>query len=105
MRHNTDVFDVPVWHRQPKLVIEVFRVPRCALECLLHERHVLRMNPLQSEVKSRFHGPFVLEDSKHFLRPEDLSSGDGPAEATGAAQGLGVSQTGFAASKRRFGLT
>jgi len=99
MSHNTDMFDDPFGHQQPVFVIEVFPVARRALEYLLHQGHVLRMNSLQSEVERRFHRPVALENSKHFLRPGDFSGGQVPGEAAGAAQCLGVPQVGFAAPK------
>ena len=104
MSYETDMLDAPVRHQQSMLQIETLPIARGALERLLHQGRVLRMNPLQTQCEGGFHRPVVLKNSKHFLRPEDFSGVDVPAEAAGAAQCLDVPQMNFAAPKSGFGL-
>src|SRR5258708_12632072 len=55
---------------------------RRALDRLFHKGYVFRMNPLEYEFHGGFRGSTVLEDSKRFLRPDDVAGARIPAEAT-----------------------
>src|SRR5258706_11872574 len=74
------------------LEIEILPLPQRAFDRPCHERHVVRMNPLQNKLHGGFHCPVVLEDAKVFLRPEELAGGNLPAEAADMTQPLRFGQ-------------
>src|SRR5260370_26273602 len=74
MSHNMDMFYGTIRHQQSIFVIKILRVPRSPLDCLVHERDIVRMNPFKNKLNSWFRCWVVLEDSIGFLRPEDLAT-------------------------------
>src|SRR6266850_3023218 len=74
------------------LKIKILPILQYALDGLFHEGRVVRMTPLENKCHTRFRRWVVLEDSKCFLRPEDLSGRNPPAEAASVADALRFSQ-------------
>ena len=62
-----DILDGTIWHQQSMFKIKVHPILRSPLDCLFHERHVFRMNPLENKFHLRRRGPVVLKDSKALL--------------------------------------
>ena len=86
-------------------MIEILAFAGRPVDYLLHGSAVFRMDPFENMLHGRFRRWVILEDPESFLRPKNLSVGDIPAEAAGAAQCLGVPEIGFTASKNGFGRT
>src|SRR5882762_9842752 len=82
MSHNVDMFDGTIRHQQSVFKIKVLSILGRALDYLFHKGCVFRMEPLESKFHGRFRSSVVLEDSKGFLRPDDLAVGRFPAEAS-----------------------
>src|SRR5260370_10714684 len=97
MRHGMDIFDRPIRHQQSMLRGKILPILRRALDGLFHEGHVLRMNPPERKFHGRLRRSVVLEDSKCFLRPEDLAGRNLPAEAPRTAEPLSFGQVRLAA--------
>ena len=76
---------------------KILSILRRALNCLFHEGHVFRMNPLENKFDGRRHRSVVLKDAIGFLRPQDLAGGNAPAEAPGVAERLSAQQVRFSA--------
>src|ERR1700694_5717444 len=91
-----NMFDGTIWHQQAIFKIKIFPCPRRALDGLFHERQVFRMNPLESELHSRYRGSVVLEDSKAFIGPDELAGGGSPDEAPGMTEPLSLRQVRLA---------
>src|SRR5258708_7884575 len=85
-RDDMDVLDGAVGHHQAIFMLEILSILRRALDGLLHEGRVLRMDTLQDALHGRFRGSVVLEDPEGLLRPDDLASGNLPAEAARTTQ-------------------
>src|SRR2546427_1159839 len=92
MSHNVDMFDGTIRHQQAIFMFKILPILRRAFYCLFHERRIFRMNPLENKFNRRYRGSVVLEDSKGFLRPDDLAGGRSPAEAPGTTEPLSFSQ-------------
>ena len=100
--NNVQVFHGTVWHEQSTFVIEI------ASACgqgygLLHERHILGMNPVQDQLQCDFGGGIVFENAEGFFRPEVFIRGDAPAEAPSEAYFLGFGEVSLAAAQLFFG--
>ncbi len=62
-----DVFDGPIRHQHTVLEIKILPILRGALDCLLYQRSVFRVNPLKNELHGRScRCLLVLEDAKRF---------------------------------------
>src|SRR6267378_6431237 len=72
--------------------IKILPIPRRALNCLLHESRVLRMNPLQDKLNGRYRASVILEDSKGFFGPDEFACRGPPAKAPGATEPLSLLQ-------------
>src|SRR4029077_775546 len=68
--------------------IEVVPLLRHAIDALSHEGGIFRVKPLENHFHSRFRRWVVLENSKRFLRPDQLAAGNSPAEAPRMAEPL-----------------
>src|ERR1700730_5722098 len=68
--------------------IEIVPLLRHAIDALCYEGRIFRVNPLKNHFHSRFCSWVVLEDSKRFLRPDQLAAGNSPAEAPRVADPL-----------------
>src|ERR1700739_837924 len=99
MSHDGDILDGSIRHQQSMFKIEISPIQRRALDCLLDEGHIFRMNPLKNEFHGGFRGGGVLEDSKGFLRPENLAAGGPPAETARLTEPLSLRQVRFPASQ------
>src|SRR6266852_2512217 len=66
-----------------------------AVESLLHETSVVGMNSLQYQLQRRLNCLIVLKDLVGFIRPEDFSVQDIPAETASVAQLLRFRQVSF----------
>ena len=97
MRDGMDILDGPIRHQQSMLGDKILPILRRALDGLFHDSHVLRMNPLEHKFHGRLRRSVVLEDSKCFLRPEDLAAGNPPAEAPRMTEPLSFGQVRLAA--------
>ncbi len=100
MSCNPQMLDGAIRHQQSMLEIKILPIPRHARDRLFHQGRILRMNPLENALHGRFRRSVVLEDSKGFLRPEDLAARNAPAESPRATEALGLRQAGFAAPQR-----
>src|SRR5258705_2014974 len=78
-------------------MLTIFSILRCALNYLLNEGRVFRMNQLENKFAGRRHRSVVLNDAIGSLRPQDLAGGNAPAEATGVAEPLSARQVSFPA--------
>jgi hypothetical protein len=96
MSLHMDIFDGTIRHHQAIFMIKILPVLRRAFDCLVHERRVFRMNPLEDQIYGWFRCSVVLEDSKSFLRPDDLSGEWLPAEATRMTESLRFRQVRLA---------
>src|SRR5258708_20638638 len=85
MSHNVGMFDRTIRHYQAIFMLKILPILRRALHGLSHQGRVVRMNPLEDKFDGRYRRSVVLEDSKGFLRPNDLAIGNSPAEAPGMA--------------------
>src|SRR5437867_1242562 len=81
------------------LEIQVCSTSRRAIDHLLHEGAVLRMDPFQQQLQIRLHRPVVSKDAISFVRPGDSPRRDVPAETTGATQLLRLRQIGLASAQ------
>src|ERR1700733_1788098 len=68
----------------------------CALDDLLKEGPILRMNRLHNHVQGRLRAAVILEDAIGFVRPDNLSRIRIPPEAAGVTESLSFGQVGFA---------
>src|SRR5258708_10578299 len=98
--HDVQMLDGAIGHQQSMLEIEIPSIPRCALHDPFDAGRVLRMNAPEDAFHGRFGRSVVFEDSKGFLRPEDLAARHAPGEAPRATEALGFRQAGFAAPQR-----
>jgi len=62
-----DIFGGAIRHQQPIFLFKILPILRRTLHCLLHERCVVRMNPLENHFNGRRRSLLVLEDPKGFL--------------------------------------
>src|SRR5579862_7155957 len=103
MSHDVDMFDRTIRHQQAIFMLKILFILRRALNGLFHRGRVLRMNPLEDQVDGGCRGSVVLEDSKGFLRPNDLPGGRLPAETASVAETLRLGQVSLALAKRLLG--
>src|ERR1700731_486567 len=96
MSHNMDIFDGTIRHHQAIFMLKILPILRRALDGLLHERRIFRMNPLENKFHGRFRRSVILEDSKGLLRAEDLAGGGPPAEAPRMTEPLSFRQVRLA---------
>src|SRR2546426_10000896 len=96
MSHNVDMFDGTIRHQQAIFMFKILSILRRAFYWLFHERRIFRTNPLENKFNRRYRGSVVLEDSKGFLRPEDLADGRSTPEAPGTTEALSLSQVRLA---------
>src|SRR4029077_4586242 len=97
MRHNVDMLDRSIRHEEAMFKIQVSAIADGAIERLLYEADVFRMNPLEYKV-DRWLNPWVVSrNSIRFLCPDGFSGSRTPAEAAGVAESLRFSQISFAA--------
>ena len=61
------IFDGAIRHHQAIFMVEILPILRRALDGLLHEGRIFRMNPLEGKFGGRYRRSVVLEDSKGFL--------------------------------------
>src|SRR5882757_6443752 len=101
MSYEVDMLDPAIRHQQTMLKIKIRPFPRCAVESLLHEIPVVGMKSLQYRRQCRFSRPIVFKDLVGFLRPINFSAQNIPAEASGRADALPLSQESFAALQIR----
>jgi hypothetical protein len=62
-----DMLDGTIRHQQAIFMVKILPILRRAFDCLLHERRVFWMNPLEDQFHGRCRGSVVLEDSKGFF--------------------------------------
>src|SRR6266403_423915 len=103
MTYNPNVLTRAVWHQQPMFKIKSLPNPYRLIKFFLDESPILRMCSLQYAFHSRFEGSVVLKDSKRFLRPHDVSTGNAPAETARVTHSLRFCQVGFAAQQGLLG--
>src|SRR5713101_7122253 len=72
-----------------------------AVDSLLHEISVVRMNSLEDHLQCRLNRSIVFKDIVGFLRPVYFSTRNVPAETAGVAYALPLSQESFAALQIR----
>src|SRR5882724_11025463 len=101
MSHHVDILDGTIRHQQAIFVLKILSVLG-ALDRLLYGGSIFRMNPLEDELQSRLRPAVILEDAKRFIGPDDLSSGNAPAETTGMTEALSFRQVRFALLQLRF---
>src|SRR5439155_16877588 len=82
--HDADMLHHPIGHQQPMLETQVRSVARRAIDHLLYEATVLRMDSVQHQIQSGLHRPVVSKDAISFLRPDDFAGGNVPAETARA---------------------
>src|SRR6266404_5179148 len=73
------------------------------VESLLHAISVVGMNSLEYQLQRGFNRSIKLKGLVGFLRPEDFSTRNVPAEAASAAQALRLGQVSLAAVQVRSG--
>src|SRR6266852_7289139 len=66
-----------------------------AVECLLHEISVVGMNSMHYQLQCRLNRSITLKDIVGFIRPEDFSTRNVPAETACVAQFLRFRQVSF----------
>src|ERR1700739_1312866 len=76
-------------------MVKILPILRGTHHCLFYQGRVFRMHPFESKFQRWFRRSVVLEDSKGFLRPENLAGGGLPAEAATVAYALRLSQESF----------
>ena len=79
------------------LVIEIFSVAGCAVNCLCHEGTIFRMSALKNHFESDGTRLVESKNSEEFLGAEAFSGRDIPDEAAGLAHALCFGQLGFTA--------
>src|SRR5712692_3663237 len=99
-RADVQMLDGAVVQQEPVLEVEWFAVPRGAPQRALNEGDVVRVYPREHHVERWLGSTIEANQLVGFLRPEQLSSRDVPAEAAGEAQPLRLGQVGFAAAER-----
>src|ERR1700674_4952320 len=99
MTYNSNVLPRAIRHQQPMFKIKSLPITCCLIERFLDERSVLGMGSLQYDLHCRFAGWIEFQNSKRFVLPDDMSTGNAPAETAGVAQLLRFSQIGLAASQ------
>ncbi len=77
---NPDIFDGTIRHQEAMFEIHVRLVAECAIEGLLHEGAVVRMNSLEDPLEGRPGRSVEANDSIGFVRPVDFSAGKTPTE-------------------------
>src|SRR6266403_4824938 len=90
-----EVLDRTVRHQQPMLKIQIRPSLGRAVECLLHELSVVGMNSLHYQLRCRLKRSIILKDLVGFLRPEDFSTRNVPAETACVTQFLRFRQVSF----------
>src|SRR6267378_6221838 len=90
-----EVLDRTIRHQQPMLKIQIRPSLGRAVECLLHELSVVGMNSLHYQLRCRLKRLIILKDLVGFLRPEDFSTRNVPAETACVAQFLRFRQVSF----------
>src|SRR6266403_4226665 len=91
-----EVLDRTVRHQQTMLKIQIRPSLSRAVECLLHEISVVGMNSMHYQLQCRLNRSITLKDLVGFLRPEDFSTRNVPAETACMAQFLRLRQVSFA---------
>ena len=66
-------------------MVEILAVAGRVINGLLHGSAIVRMDAPDNEFQGRSGRPIVLEDPECLLRPEELSTLDLPAKASGTA--------------------
>ena len=79
---HTDVLDGTVGQVQPMLKIKALAVTECSVDLPLHQIVVLAMNSREDKINRRFRPRITLKDTEGLVGPEDLPTGNLPAEAT-----------------------
>ena len=90
--HDKKMLHRTIGHQQSVLAIIVPSIAGRAFDELLNAFGIFRMNALRDELQCRLDRAVEPEDPERFLRPEDLSAGDVPAETAGVAEPLGFRQ-------------
>src|SRR6266849_1733316 len=83
------------------LKIEICPCLGRAVNSLLHPISVERMNSLQYQLQCRLNRSIVFKDIVGFIRPEDFSTRNVPAEASSTAQALRLGQVSLVALQIR----
>src|ERR1700722_18941264 len=89
------MLDGAVRHQQSVLKIKILSVLRCPVDCLFREGQVCRMNAFEYSDNGSCQRRRVVKNAKRFLRPEDLSARQIPAETTRVAESLCFRQVRF----------
>src|SRR6266478_10124066 len=93
--YGMDMFHRAVRHQQSKLMVVVISIDGGTFNCLLHGGTIFRMRALDNKFHGWFRRPVTAEDSEGLVRPGNLSAGDFPCKASGAAQSLRLGQIHF----------
>src|ERR1700739_733969 len=96
------MLDGTIRHQQAMFKIKGLPIPCCLIERFLDKGSVLRMCSLQYDFHGRFVGWVVFENSKRFLCPDDLASGNPPAEAPRMTEPLSFRQVRLASMQLLF---
>jgi hypothetical protein len=87
---NAQVFDLPVWHQQPVLEVEMPLALIRAIELPLHHLQVVGMNAREHQFHRWFHGLVVAQDPIGLFGPYVFPVACPPPEATSLAEPLGL---------------
>src|SRR5260370_22097840 len=82
----------PTWKLSPVLYIEVFSVARCALDQVVDQCFVFRMNSLNRQLQGRLCLSVVVIDPEGLVRPEDLPAPYPPPETSRVTKSLRLGQ-------------
>ena len=93
---DPDIFDGTIRHQEAMFEIHVRPVAEGAIEGLLHEGAVVRMNSLEDPLEGRPGRPVEANDSIGLVRPVDFSAGKTPAETARMTQSLRLRQISLA---------
>src|SRR5882757_6829540 len=102
MSQSVHIFEGTVRHQQTIFMLKILTILRRALDGLFHEGRVFRINPFEKKLHGRFRRLLVLEDLKGFLRPEEFSASNTPAESTGVTESLSFCQATLTPSELSF---
>ncbi len=89
------MLDRPVRQAQSRLKGKIPPITGRAIHRLADESEVVRMYSSEKQFDRGAAGRVEFKNPKAFLRPEDLSARDVPAEASGVAELLCLRQVGF----------
>ncbi len=101
--HGMDIFHRAIRHQQSILMVVVISPSmdaRSMVSCTAARSSGWARWTINST--GRFRRPVTSKDPESLVRPDDLSAGDVPSKASGAAQSLRFSQIHFAVQERGF---